>query len=177
MEYSDLWAPNPYGEVVADDIWALVDRIAELATQNGTSLALTPAALHGQLLQYILLRQKTLDGDIAMRWKRSPPRGWTIAMERIWRDWLAHTITLDVWRNRVLAPVFGTDIRGWEAGLDGWREDILYYLLYWFERSPQIVAAFDPTPLEEPTEEASKIDVYLLEHGTSRQKRNALRGR
>lgn len=170
-----MWSPNEYNEVPANDLRNLVRRIEALAQQNKVGLAITPDQLHQQLIQYVLLRQKTHWGNITLRRPGDAPKGWTPAQENVWRDWLAYQFPLDVWQEQVLAPVFGTDVRGWEMGVEGWRDEILYYLPQWLQRSADIVAAFDPTPLDEPVEEEkSKLDTYLLEHGTSRQRRAAL---
>jgi transposase len=76
----------------------------------------------------------------------------------------------------VLDPVFGNDVRLWEAGIEGWREELIQFLPFWIQRSRDIVETFDATPLD-LTEEvfAEKVDPYLLEHGSSRQKKDALK--
>ena len=71
------------------------------------------------------------------------------------------------------------DVRLWESPIDGWREELIQFLPFWIQRSRAIVEAFDATPLnpadEKAGEKAEKIDPYLLEHGSSRQKKDALK--
>jgi len=108
----------------------------------------------------------------------SRPAGWTEKEEEIWIDWINYHCTLDDWSAEVMEPVFGSNVRMWEAQMDGWREELLQFLPWWIRRSAIIVAAFDPTPLVPEVEEdisMAKIDPYLLDHGSTKQKREAMK--
>jgi len=94
-------------------------------------------------------------------------------MEEVWQEWLSYHFSLDDWRSEVMNPIFGADMRTWEASCPNWRMEIFVYLDDWVQRSTEIVAAFDMTPLQEVVEdEHGDIDPYLIENGLVKDKVN-----
>jgi hypothetical protein len=174
MEFEDLWVPNKYDEIVTEDLWALVDLVIRFVERRRGDMELRPAQLHRLLTQYVLLAQRPGHAsEIVLRRKPFVPTGWTKRAERLWQDWITYTFALEDWQCEVMGRLFGSDVRHWEAGLDGqWRLDLFGFLRQWLRRSLATVEAFDPAPEEvDENEGASKIDPYLLEHGKPKQRR------
>lgn len=165
---------NQYDECAAEDVRAIVSRIQTCVEQRGAKLALDSKALTRQILTFLTLRQRCSVYEISdPPNKRYIPEGWTTADERLWQDWIHTMFPVEHWLAEVMDPIFGSDMRLWEAPCEGWRSELVHYLPWWIQRSITIVTDFDPT-YEESEEEDSKkkeIDPYLLEHGTSKQKR------
>ena len=140
--------------------------------RRGVVPELAPRRMITQILRYITLRRRS--GPFAISnplFDPSSPEGWGDYEEDVWQEWIDYTFTLDSWNDEVMNPIFGTDVRLWEASIEGWREELLQFLPWWIKRSEAIVVKFDPTPLAEQSEELSKLDSYLLEDGSARQKR------
>ena len=172
---------NTYGECAVDDIDYLVWLFQGYLHKRGAELGLDPAHLATHILKYIYLRQKSSVYDIsAPRTNPVKPTGWSAKDEEIWCDWISNHCTLDSWRTEVLAPIFGTDVRLWEARCQGWRDELTLFFPWWIQRSLDIVRKYDPTQLEEEVEEdeskAAGIDSYILDHGSAKQRKAALRG-
>ena len=110
------------------------------------------------------------------------PLDWTEYEERLWRDWIEQNFPYESWEDEVLYPLFGTSSEPWEESVPGWRDELHQFLWTWIRRSSEIVRIFDPMPeLEDITEESQdhvklRIDPYILEHGSAKQKRAALKG-
>jgi len=172
-----LTEPNKYGECAADDAVAIVRRFMRYIGSHGAAMELDPRRMVTQILQFIALRKKSYFLEISTPlFDPLEPEGWSKYEEDIWQEWIHYTFTLDSWNEQVMNPIFGSDIRLWEANIVGWREELFHFLPWWIQRSVTIVAKFDPTPLSELVEEEiSSLDPYLLEHGSSRQKRNAFK--
>jgi hypothetical protein len=175
MSIESLTVPNKYGECAADDVTAIVRAFARYIGRHDVTMELEPRRMITQILRYIALRQKARPYEISNpMFNPSEPEGWNSDKEEIWQDWIDYTFTLESWAGEVMNPIFGMDVRLWEANIEGWREELFHFLPWWIRRSAAIVAKFDPTPLAETTEEEkSNLDPYLLEHGSARQKRMA----
>lgn len=177
----DWYTRNKYDECAWNDLAYLAELVNAWIRRTGATPELSDERLTRQLVSYVGMRQRHRWHEISVPQHVSrEPATWTEDDEHIWQDWLSDTITLDGWR-ALVRRVFGTDERYWEASIDGWREEIFAFVPYWVQRSAQLVAAYDPRPTEvvvdnEETEpQESKIDVYILEHGTAKQRRAALR--
>jgi hypothetical protein len=162
-----------YGESMEDDVVTTVRYIEAYFTRRGASMELSPGRLMAHIQQYIRLRQKSSFFDISAPLNKPfKPVDWTAHDERVWCDWINYHCDLDSWTREVMQPMFGNGVCFWEARCEGWREEIHTCLPWWIRRSKDIVTRFDPTsedPVEEPQPE---IDPYLLEHGTSKQRRS-----
>jgi hypothetical protein len=106
---------------------------------------------------------------------------WSDYHETIWRDWLDFAFPYESWEDEVLYPLYGSHREPWEEAVPGWREGLHSFIWTWVRRSSAIVADFDPQPelVEESDEEAGikeRVDSYILEHGSAKQKRTALKG-
>ena len=177
----DWYAPNKYDECAWDDLAYLAELLNGHIRRVGAMPELSDERLTRQLVAYVGMRHGHRWHEISVpQHVRSKPAGWKTEDEQIWQDWLADKITLDVWR-ALIDRVFGTDERFWEAPVAGWRDEVFSFVPYWVQRSPNIVAVYDPRSQDEPEDaeqkdaRESKIDTYLLEHGTAKQRRAALR--
>jgi len=171
-----MQGPNKYGEYAAEDVSAIVESFARYIRRHGVVPELEPRRMAGQIMRYIQLRKKAHFLDIAgPMFVPSAPEGWSEYDEEVWQEWIDYTFTLDSWVTEVMNPIFGSDSRLWEATIEGWREELLQFLPWWIKRSAAIVAKFDSAQIPETVEQESKLDPYLLEHGSSRQKRMALK--
>ena len=168
MDWEELFEPYGWDDcAAADDMVLLAERIERFVSRQGVGLSLPLPRLARQLLEYVWMRQRSSAYEIAFARRPVLPAGWTAAHERHWVDWIWHVFDLDDWRNSVMGPVFGTDVRSWEV--DGWREEIFEFLPTWIARSLKRFEEIDVTPLPEPEPEdvdprSAKIDPYLLEH-------------
>jgi hypothetical protein len=177
MKWSELTKTNTYGECAAEDALRMSVAIGQYIKRRGVSITMDNVRLARHIMRYIQMRHtvaayhiSTVPGDIYY------PEGWNANEEEIWGDWINHTFTPESWCDEVIEPVFGGDVHLWEARIDGWREELLSFIPLWVRRSRAIVTAHDPTPIFQEHEELNdKIDPYLLEHGSSRQKKDALK--
>lgn len=174
----DWYAPNKYDECAWDDLAYLAELLNAHIYRKGVTPELSDEKLTRQLVSYVGMRQRHRWHEISVpQHTCTKPAGWSPDNEQIWQDWLTDTFTLEDWRT-LLYRVFGTDDRFWEASVEGWRDEVFSFMPYWVQRSPKIVAAYDPRSqdeLDEADEPESKIDTYILEHGTAKQRRAALR--
>ena len=164
-----------YGESIEADVVKVVRYIEAYLKRRSVSLELTPSRLKRHIMQFISLRQKSSFFDISTpRMTPTEPAEWTAHHERVWCDWINYHCDLDSWTREVMQPMFGTDVRFWEARCEGWREEIHTFLPWWILRCTAIVERFDPTS-EDPVEDLQvDIDPYLLDHGSAKQRRGQL---
>ena len=165
-------------ESVLIDVHAIAIRIGRFLKCRGVEPELSMSNLVGRIYRYIRLRKSSPWYMISLPTSQPyRPEGWKDKEEEIWMDWIHCHCTLDDWSAEVMEPVFGSDIRLWEAQMDGWREELLQFMPWWIRRSPSIVEACDPTPLNPEVEDdqTPKIDPYLLDHGSMKQKRVAMK--
>lgn len=172
----ELLQYNRYGECAAEDVRAIVSLIHTYVKQRGARLALEQRALVRQILSFLTLRQRCSIYEVS-----DPPNecqipvGWAAEDEQIWQDWIYMKCSAESWLTEVMEPALGTIPRLWEGGCEGWRSELVHFLPWWIQRSIAIVTQFDPTYVEpaEEQEDSKKqeIDPYLLEHGTSKQRR------
>jgi len=175
----ELLQYNRYGECAAEDVMAIVSLIQDYVERRGARLALQPSMLVRQILSFLSLRQRCSIYEVS-----DPPNecqipvGWDAADERLWQDWIYMKCPVESWLAEVMDPVLGTIPRLWEGGCEGWRSELVHFLPWWIHRSAAIVSKFDPTYVElieedEKLEDSKRkeIDPYLLEHGTSKQRR------
>jgi hypothetical protein len=173
-----LLTPNKYGECAAADVQDLVFLFQEYVERRGANLAVEPQRLVTHILKYISLRQKYSRFDIsAPLTKPVVPVGWTSEDETIWTDWLWHTCDVDSWENEVLEPIFGTDIRLWEATCEGWRLELMTCFPWWIQRSFDIIDKFNPTQpeIQDEDDTTNGVDSYIMDHGSAKQKKAAMR--
>ena len=170
MDWEELFESYGWDDRSAsDDALLLAERIERFVRRQKVELTLPPARLARQILEYVWMRQGLSAYEVAFARKPVLPAGWTAAHERQWIDWIWHVFDLEDWRQTVMAPVFGTDVRSWEVRVDGWREEVFGFLPTWIARSMKRFEEIDVTPLPEPEPEdvdprSAKIDPYLLEH-------------
>ena len=152
-----------------EDLFCVAEAIAAFVERRGGALVMTPRQLTWKLIQYVEMRGHVPWHEIAYRGGRAAikPKGWTADNERIWQDWITYTFELEDWTREVIQPIFGTDVREWEPGVE-WRMELLEFLRHWIRRSIAIVEEFDPRDhTEERTGQTMKeeIDPYLIENG------------
>lgn len=156
------------------DAAELADRIARLVTGRlGLRLSVTRRDLATTIRQYVEARQWA--GAYRVSVKPPPteqiPDGWTAHDESVWQWWLSDKVSAELWNAVVIGPVFGTDVRVWETMGSEWRQELLYYLPRWIQRSLDIVSRVDPMPRPEEEAEtdgrgwgAEESDLYGSEH-------------
>jgi hypothetical protein len=174
--WKSLLEENEYGECAARDIEQMVFYITCLCQDKELSLGVAPQQMMRQILNYIMVRHHLhpLEMNFPQSKKQLFPEGWTQDHEDEWLEFLDEEFTPEVWQTKVIEPVFGSGSHIWENGCEGWRDSIPMLLSLWIQRSYDC--------LEEPEEEEEemdkyngKIDPYLIEHGTAKQRRMALR--
>jgi len=179
--WARLLKENEYGECAARDIEQMVFYIECLCQDKGLHLEVTPLKMARQILNYIVVRHH--QHPLKMRFpdaKGQIPEGWTQDHEDEWLEFLDEEFSTEVVQTKVLDPVFGPGSGSdggrhlWETGCEGWRDSIPLLLSLWIQRS------FDCLEEEEEDEEEvdkynGKLDPYLIEHGTAKQRRMALR--
>jgi len=175
--WNSLLEENEHGECAARDIEQMVFYITCLCQDKGLSLDVTPLKMTRQILNYIVARHRLhpLEMNYPQGKGQKIPEGWTQDHEDEWLEFLDEEFSQEVWQTKVIEPVFGDGGRHiWEAGCEGWRESISLLLSLWIQRS------YDCLEEEEEEEEEmdkynGKLDPYLIEHGTAKQRRMALR--
>ena len=177
MNWTQLVSPNKYGECAMEDIQDLVGLFETYVKRRGAALAIEPGRLVAHILQYVYLRQTSSVYEISgPRTQPVTPVGWTAEEEAIWSDWIAMHCSFESWGAEVLDPIFGTDIRLWEAVCDGWRLELVQFFPWWIQRSFDIVEQHDPAQLEMQEEEGNaNVDSYIMDHGSAKQKKAAMR--
>ena len=175
--WDSLITVNAYGECAAYDAEGLVLSLEKALTARGLALDIDRLAAARQILTYLTLRlQKGAHEILGLKTKTpsSYPDGWNDEEERLWLEFLDEEFTDDVWETEIMARVFGTDERIWESVHAGWRIDIRRLLPYWVRRVLSADQESDDGAQEEEQQKGSgKIDTYLLEHGTAKQRRAA----
>lgn len=156
------------------DAAELADRIARLVTEHlGLRLSVTRRELVATIRQYVEARQWAGAYRVSVKPLTTEliPDGWTAHDESVWQWWLGDKVSAEVWDAVVIEPVFGTDVRVWETMGPEWRQELLYYLPRWVQRSLETVSRVDPMPRpEEETDSDSRIggaedsDQYGSEH-------------
>jgi hypothetical protein len=166
---------NPTVAAIDDTLHAIVERMDAFASRRGVTLD-DKSTIVGHIRQYISLRHTHLPTAISKpKWKTSKPAEWTEKEEALWQEWVHTHCTRDAWFREIMYPVFGTNIWHWEPNASSeWRTELLRCLPWWLRRSVDIVQKFDPNPCEDEEAEANTeigIDAYLLDHGSSKQKK------
>ena len=156
------------------DAAELADRIAHLVTEHlGLRLSVTRRELVATIRQYVEARQwaDAYRVSVNVPTTQLVPEGWTAHDESVWQWWLGDKVSAEVWDAVVIEPVFGTDVRIWETMGSEWRQELLYYLPRWVQRSLDIVSRVDPMPRPEEEAEtdgrgwaAEESDLYGSEH-------------
>jgi hypothetical protein len=150
------------------DIQGVCDGIHRLAKHLNLNMDLTPSTLYTLILQYMGLRHTVVHPfEITSSWRRriSIPAGWTAHHEQIWVQWLEYKVPLDVWNTLVIEPVFRSDERLWEIGVEGWRDEIYTFMPFWFARSISRFEEIDPTTLPDEEEEVSSNEEKKKTYG------------
>ena len=156
------------------DVQDLVYLFMKYLDRRGATLAIKPARLVKQILKYIHLRQTLSIYDIAAPQSHAP-NGWSEEDEEIWNDWIVDRCGLDSWEDEVLTPIFGEDMRLYEVRCEGWRLELVHFFPWWIQRSFAIVDKYNPAPLDMDNEEDNRVDSYIIDHGSAKQKRAAMR--
>lgn len=160
------------------DIRAIVSAFRAVCQDLGVTPELTAATQAQQIREYIDLRRTYTPLEItAPKSDVFYPEGWSNHDEQIWIDWLNDRFSLDVWCKQVLYRALGTHMTFWDEGVS---YELHTLLPWWIQRSTTIVDEFDATPLMEEEiggSSYSKIDPYIAEHGTAKQRRDAMAGR
>ena len=176
--WNSLLKENEYGECAARDIEQMVFYIECLCQDKGLHLEVQPHKIVRQILNYIAVRHHS--HPLQMNWPvvkgRIIPEGWTDDREDEWREYLDEEFSPAVWQQKVIEPVFGSDggRHIWEAGCEGWRDSIPLLLSLWVQRSYDCLEE-ESEEEEEMDKYNGKLDPYLIEHGTAKQRRMALR--
>jgi hypothetical protein len=66
-------------------------------------------------------------------------------------------------------------MRLYEVRCEGWRLELVHFFPWWIQRSFAIVDKYNPAPLDMDNEEDNRVDSYIIDHGSAKQKRAALR--
>ena len=174
--WSALLEPNQYGECAIHDIEGIADSLVRSLQRRKLVLDLPRLQLIRQILSFLTLRATHHAFDISNpRHASRAPEGWTEENEAEWRYYLDKEFSTEMWQREILDVIFGTDVRTWEAPFLEWRSELYGFLPFWIRRS------FEPLDPEEEDYEfeestaAPAIDAYILEHGTAKQKRTAMR--
>jgi len=175
--WASLLKTNEYDECAASDIEELVFYMSGLLEQKGLQFEVDAHKMVRKILTYVMLRHSRgrLELMSVPSGSRSVPKEWTEDYEAMWIEYIDAEISPEEWQEKVLEPVFGTDIRIWEAACDGWRMDLLAFMPWWIKRSIEPIAEEEDEEDMDTDKRVSKLDPYLLEHGTAKQRRTALR--
>jgi hypothetical protein len=159
-----------------DDLFVLVQIIDKYVRRRKAILDIPAPKMVTQILKYIQMRERLMWWEIDGPYSTvTYPAGWTPDHEELWADWFEREFSLDSWEDEVMDPMFGTRVQPWE--IDGWRQEIYTFLPTWIQRSISLLAPIDPNQNDVQEEETeSVIDPYLLEHGSAKQRKNAVRG-
>jgi hypothetical protein len=178
LTWLSLTTPNIYGECAVDDIAAVVERAIQWIRDSKAEPELAEDRWVRQILHYLLARQKVDANYIHSTHTVYKPAGWKQEDETAWCEWVRLTFDQEVWEQRVLTPVFGTDQRLWEVNNDAWRTDILTFLPMWIRRDMDIVARFTQPDNNDEMESDSLLysgrkqetDPYILEQEEKRRR-------
>jgi len=173
--WNSLLKENEYGECAARDIEQIVFYIECLCQDKGLHLEVQPFKIVRQILNYIVTRHQL--HPLKMNYPKAKgqlPEGWTQDHEDEWLEYLDEEFSSEVLQQKVLDPVFNDGRHLWETACEGWRDSLPLLLSLWIQRT------YDCLEEEEEQEEEmdkyhGKLDPYLIEHGTAKQRRMALR--
>lgn len=154
------WTQNEHGETPVHDINDVVLRMESYVTRRGGFLGLSLRHIRDQIIRYVRWRLRHAWVEVSPpQHLQTIPTAWTTHAERVWTDWLSATFRYEDWVAEVIAPVFGTDERFWEARCSTqWRREVFGWLPFWIEREWDIVDEFDPVQTDERTTSAWETD-------------------
>lgn len=155
---------------------AIVKAFRDVVQDLGAAPEMSIGAQVQQILEYVDLRRVHTAMDLVPKAHVHYPEGWTDRDEQIWIEWLNDRFSVDVWQKNVIYRALGSHMPFW----DDWISDELHgFLPWWIQRSTAIVDDYDMTPLEEESSGStySKVDPYIAEHGSAKQRRDAMAGR
>jgi len=176
MEWHDLVTYNEHGECAAADVEAIVKRFESFVESRGCQMGIDGRRMAHQILRYIQLRCSVSGHQITNPQSTiAMPPGWTKENERDWNAWIHHVFQLEEWQKEIMDPVFGTNERMWEVTCSGWRDELFCFLPWWVKRSvvPELLPEEGD---DEESDDGKKIDPYLLEHGSAKQRRAMMKG-
>ena len=155
------------------DVVEIVNRLETFCARRNVGMSQSKHKIITSILEYIELRQNVRSHSISK--PRSPiefPDGWTAEQELCWNDWLATECSNEYWSAEIM-NLFGTDVRSWENLCEGWRDEIRLFLPWWIARTASVLDSAEECLQSEY--EKRTIDPFVLEHGTSKQRKKALR--
>jgi hypothetical protein len=174
MDWANLVTCDSEGYCAAVDVEAIVRLFRDFVESRNCKMEIDGRRLAHQILRYIQLRSSVAEHQISNpRFLVSTPSGWSAEKEREWKMWIYHIFRLEEWQKEVMDPVFGSNERLWEATCGGWRDELFYFLPWWIKRCEVPMNQDLSEEAKSESEEGSKIDPYLLEHGTAKQRRSA----
>jgi hypothetical protein len=145
LNWDDMWEENRWGECVATDVAGVVSGIATYLERRGFELGVPQRQIFRTLMEWIWRRQRRRMSDLrGPRTRAGCPAGWMAQHEDIWCQWIENRLTTESFEAEVLEPVFGTDVRTWEAACDGWRGELFFFLPYWVGRSFEKLEEISP---------------------------------
>jgi hypothetical protein len=161
-------------DLIYEDVHDTATRVESFIRRYGGTPELSTEKLANQILQYIRLRQSgssTLNISQPLHTCQYPPE-WNDTHETLWQDWISLRYDLADWQRQVIRPVFGTDVRLWEANCEGWRDEIYTFLPWWIQRNVESINDIRDEEDSDSMEEGatSKIDPYLLDYGGYKKK-------
>jgi hypothetical protein len=160
------------------DIVAIVKAFRAVCQDLDVAPEMPIGAQVQQILEYVDLRRMHTAMDLIPKTPVHYPEDWSNRDEQIWIEWLNDRFSIDVWQKEVIYRALGSHMPFW----DDWISDELQGLLpWWVQRSTAIVDEYDATPLAEESlggsNSYSRVDPYIAEHGTAKQRRDAMAGR
>jgi len=174
--WSALLETNQYGECAIHDIEGVVNCLEMGLKRRKLTLDLPRIRLIRQILSYLTLRAEHHALDIKNpRHTPQIPEGWTEETEVEWQYYLDKEFSSEMWQQEILDVIFGTDVRIWEAPFPNWRLELYDFLSFWIRRTYEPLEPQEEVRETEEIKEAPLIDAYILEHGTAKQKKTALR--
>ena len=174
--WSALIEPNQHGECAIHDIERIVECLERSLQRRKLVLDLPRVRLIRQILSYLTLREAYHSFNITNpRHVSRSPTGWTEEDEAEWQYYLDKEFSSDMWQQEILDVIFGTDVRTWEAPFLEWRMELYGFLPLWIQRSASHLYPEDEETKAEDVMIAPQIDAYILEHGTAKQKKTAMR--
>ena len=163
---------NDFDECCLFDVVEIVNRMETFCARRNVGLSQSKHRMISNIIEYIEMRQKVRAHSISI--PRTPiefPDGWTNEQELCWNDWLTTECSNEYWTNEIM-NLFGTDVRFWEHSCEGWRDEIRLFLPWWIARNASVL---DISIEHEQSQEKRIMDPFVFEHGTSKQRKKALR--
>jgi hypothetical protein len=171
MNWIHLVTRDSEGYCAAVDVEAIVSLFRDFVESRNCKMEIDGRRLAHQILRYIQLRSSVGEHEISNpQIVVTKPPGWSAEKEREWILWIYHIFRLEDWQTEIMDPIFGSDERWWEAACGGWRDELFWFLPWWIKR---FVVVNEEEDAEKESEEGTKIDPYLLEHGSAKQRRSA----